>query len=513
MATLKLDIPGLSGGGDDPTQPQPAAPPPPPPPPLNFAQFASNPMAQQKVSAMIPGLPPPPPPPQVASAGPPPFTPPPAPSAPPPPPALAPQPSSPTAQVAPAPTQAPMALPTLQDRLAQAASPSPMQSYQDWQQQNPGMQEQQLSGVQKALRIAAGIIGGGVPGGVGAGQAIHQHDLPAGLQGIEQQRYQSAVVDPYKTQQGIADTQAQMQQRQSLANKADAQADEYAPQVVTPEQATAMGMPQLAGVTMNSRDLANLSGRHDTNTTAVTNTNTKAGASEAVATTRAGATTDAAKIKGAVTEDVAAAANKTRMLLGNLRANVSTANSQRAHGGTGPAGAGNFKVPADVTKRAALANNVNENSTAAEALLARRPDIVGAAGGRYTSVQNMMGSNDPDIAEMGVRMHNIALASNGAHGLRSAEAVQQTENELFNNFKRGPQGITSALNATRGSMQTFLDDEKNFSTTGKRVGAPAGNGSAAPSSGGFSKTATGPNGHKIGLKGGQWVDVQTGAPL
>lgn len=494
MATLKLDIPGLSGGDDPQQQQQPQAPPP-PPPPLNFAQFASNPMAQQKVSAMIPGLPPPPPP-QMAMNAPPPFSP------PAPPPAIAPQPSQPQEQIQPQPQQPMANLPN------PGPSPSPMQSYQDWQQTNPQMQEKPTSGIMKALQIAAGIIGAGAPGGVQAGQAIHQHDLPAGLQGIDQQRYNQAVVQPYQTQQGILDTQAQMEQRQALANKADAQADSYAPQMVTPEQATSLGMPQLAGVTMNSRDLARLSGIHDTNTTAKTNTDTKAGAAQNVATTRAGATTDAATIRA----NAADAANKTKMLLGQLRANTSTANSQRAHAGKGANG--NFKVPADVTKRAALASNVNENSTAVESVLNRRPDLVGATGGRYSNVQDMIGSNDPDIAEMGVRMHNIALASNGAHGLRSAEAVQKTEDELFKNFKRGPEGIKSALNATRGSMQTFLDDENNFATTGRRT-AGANNGSpSAPSNGGYSKTATGPGGHQVGLgKDGKWHDVKTGKAL
>lgn len=282
MATLKLDIPGLSGG-DDPQQQQPAAPPP-PPPPLNFAQFASNPMAQQKVSAMVPGLPPPPPP-QMASAGPPPFTPPAPPSAPPPP--MAPQPSAPIAQIPSQPQQPMTNLPSA------GPSPSPMQTMQslpDWQAQNPQMQEQPLSGFQKALQIAAGIVGGGVPGGAQAGQAIHQHDLPAGLQGIDQQRYQAAVVDPFKTQQGIADTQALAQERTSKAQ-------EYAPQMITAEQASSLGMPQLAGMTMNARDLAKLSGTHETNTTSAANATTRAGATTAAATTRAGATVDAATIR------------------------------------------------------------------------------------------------------------------------------------------------------------------------------------------------------------------------
>lgn len=91
----------------------------------------------------------------------------------------------------------------------------------------------------------------------------------------------------------------------------------------------------------------------------------------------------------------------------------------------------------------------------------------------------MIGSDDPDIHEMGVRMHNIALASNGAHCVRAQGAIQKTEDELFNNFKSGPNGVGGALKATRDSMQTFINDEKNFQTTGTRTAA--GNALTPPS--------------------------------
>jgi hypothetical protein len=69
----------------------------------------------------------------------------------------------------------------------------------------------------------------------------------------------------------------------------------------------------------------------------------------------------------------------------------------------------------------------------------------------------MIGSDDPDIARLGVMFHNIALASNGAHGLRSQEAVTQTENDLLNHFRNGPAATKAALSAMTGSMQTFID--------------------------------------------------------
>ena len=122
----------------------------------------------------------------------------------------------------------------------------------------------------------------------------------------------------------------------------------------------------------------------------------------------------------------------------------------------------------------------------------------------------MIGSDDPDIHELGVRMHNIALASNGAHGVRAATAIQKTEDELFNNFKSGPHGIIAGLDATDGSMKTFLNDEQNFATTGSRTGGAASGAGSAPKA--YAQTATGPGNHKIGSNdnGKTWFDVQTG---
>jgi hypothetical protein len=178
----------------------------------------------------------------------------------------------------------------------------------DWQQANPQLQAEKLSGWQKALRIASGIASGGVPGGAQAGIDIHQHDTPAGLQAIDQQRYQQGVVEPFKTQQGIADTQAQMQQRQALANKANTQADDYTMQTLTAPQAAALGNPALEGTQMTSRDLVRLLGTHDTNATHVTTTgmNNQTTLGKDVAdnqtktantNTRANATTTAAQIR------------------------------------------------------------------------------------------------------------------------------------------------------------------------------------------------------------------------
>ena len=300
---------------------------------------------------------------------------------------------------------------------------------------------------------------------------------------------QNAIVDNDQTRAlrgaQIGDADAQAQQRAAQGYKADAQADDLRPFVMSVAQAAALNHPELAGTQATMRDYnralqsagnnnTSLANNQNTNSTKVTTT----GMNNATAIANNGAT-------NASHESIAAAADKTRTLVAQMhdatsRANnantnaTSLANNQNTNnhrsGGGDPLPGGGFKVPADVTKRAALASNVTENANSVDQLLQQHPDMVGSVGGRFTSVQQMIGSDDPAIAEMGVRMHNIALASNGAHGVRSSEAIAQTENELFNHFKSGPEAIHGALNATRSSMQTFLDDENNFANTGNRGG-------------------------------------------
>jgi hypothetical protein len=108
-------------------------------------------------------------------------------------------------------------------------------------------------------------------------------------------------------------------------------------------------------------------------------------------------------------------------------------------------------------KQSDLAHNVVSNAADINAVIDQRPDLFGKLQGRGTTVQQMIGSDDPDIARLGVMFHNIALASNGAHGLRSQEAVTQTENDLLNHFRNGPAATKAALSAMTGSMQTFID--------------------------------------------------------
>lgn len=249
------------------------------------------------------------------------------------------------------------------------------------------------------------------------------------------------------------------------------QAEGALPVDVTPEMATAAGIPELSGQKVSQATYQKLFG--GTQTTVAKKDIAQGNNDTKVQTT--GMNNDTSITNNQNTnkthESISDAANKTRTLVAQMHDATSRANNENSVSNRGMAADGVHKIPADVTKRAALAGNVTENADAVDSLLKQHPEIVGASGGRYTNVQQMIGSDDPNIAELGVRIHNIALASNGAHGVRSQQAIAETEDNLFNHFKSGPESIHGALQATRGSMQTFLDDEKNFGQTGTRTGA------------------------------------------
>jgi hypothetical protein len=122
--------------------------------------------------------------------------------------------------------------------------------------------------------------------------------------------------------------------------------------------------------------------------------------------------------------------------------------------------------------KAGLAENIAENAMAAAAIIKKRPDLFGSGAGRITSLEQMTGNNDPDIAKMGQIIHNIALANNGVHGSKAHEEVTETTNTLLNGFKNGPRAMAGALKGLTDSVQTFVDDARpeTYATHSKKLG-------------------------------------------
>jgi hypothetical protein len=148
----------------------------------------------------------------------------------------------------------------------------------------------------------------------------------------------------------------------------------------------------------------------------------------------------------------------------------------KANAANATAGEWKPKVTADEKKKAELAENIAENSNSVAQILMKRPDLVGAVAGRFTNAEQMMGNNDPDIAALGTRIHNIAMANSGVHGFRSQEGVESFEHQVLNNFRNGPRAVAGALKATTGSVQTFIDNARpeTYKTHSKQGGATLG---------------------------------------
>lgn len=118
-----------------------------------------------------------------------------------------------------------------------------------------------------------------------------------------------------------------------------------------------------------------------------------------------------------------------------------------------------------------LARNAQQNISSMKELIDKNPDLFGKVAGRFTTFEQMMGSDDAAIAQLGVEGHNLAMSSNGIHGLRSAEAVQATEHMLMNHFRNSPEATKAALDAMGSSVGTFIDDAKMGKKAGNAPGA------------------------------------------
>lgn len=126
----------------------------------------------------------------------------------------------------------------------------------------------------------------------------------------------------------------------------------------------------------------------------------------------------------------------------------------------------NNKPTADEQRRADLARNLNENFDTLEEIIGRRPNLVGALGGRWTDVKSAFGSNDPDIGALKTAEHQIGMAQISAHGMRSAQGIQGAADSIMNNLHSGPNALMGAIKTARNSVKTFTEDAENKGKTG-----------------------------------------------
>jgi hypothetical protein len=115
--------------------------------------------------------------------------------------------------------------------------------------------------------------------------------------------------------------------------------------------------------------------------------------------------------------------------------------------------------------KADLSQNVQLNAKNAIDMITANPELFGKVAGRYTNTRQMAGSGDEAIKNLGIEVHNIAVASAGIHGQRGQAAVEAYEKGILNKFHDTPAATISGLNEISGSVQTFIDAAKS----GKKV--------------------------------------------
>ena len=108
-------------------------------------------------------------------------------------------------------------------------------------------------------------------------------------------------------------------------------------------------------------------------------------------------------------------------------------------------------------KQRDLGRNSIENLNVIQSTLDKRPDLIGVIAGRVSQGKGLTGTNDPDLATINQALDNWALASTGAHGIRSVEARTDAKRDLLNSLKNGPAAVDAAINQSRNSLTQFAN--------------------------------------------------------
>ena len=148
---------------------------------------------------------------------------------------------------------------------------------------------------------------------------------------------------------------------------------------------------------------------------------------------------------------------------------------------------------------------------------------------RYEQMNNSKQTAEDRIAAMReandlknqIQMMNQQFLRQRLDTTTDARTLDNQEKEDINAIEKRYSGaITGTWNRIWGNKdQEIASTHQMYQDRRKALGimpgggAPANPAAAAPGKGGAPQTATGPNGHKIMVKNGRWVDAKTGVPV
>jgi hypothetical protein len=382
-----------------------------------------------------------------------------------------PAPAAPNVQLQQPPQAAPQAMPQPPPQASPQGAPQ--------QQPNPAQMQQQLQQIaQTPMQPVpqAGPDQGASPVKrfltnffYGAGQAALQHvGLPTDYD------KQQNVIAHNQRQQQLNQQASEMssligmhqQQGQLAAAQAARQADEEAFMPIGPQGAAITGLSPDTQV--RKKDYAG-----------VLVAGMRGNTAENVAGTRADALVKSMGLRADASTANTAANNQARLTAQQMRDATSSGNvAQRLN--AAPGQPGQPKPTVADRNRQSLAKIALDSLSDVEDVVKRRPDKIGMLAGRATNVQQLLGSNDPDIVAIGNAVHNFAMANAGIHGSRSHENVVDAENMLLNHMRNGPEGMMGGIRTNQNNLNRIINGGNAPAPT-TSGGAPP---SAQPSSGG-----------------------------
>lgn len=119
------------------------------------------------------------------------------------------------------------------------------------------------------------------------------------------------------------------------------------------------------------------------------------------------------------------------------------------------------KPTADEQRRADLSQNLNENLDTITEIANRRPELFGPLAGRWTQLKEKFGTDDADIATLMAAEHQVGMAQISAHGMRSAQGIDEAAKSLLNGLHNSAAATIAAADTARKSVKTFSQDVEN----------------------------------------------------
>lgn len=137
--------------------------------------------------------------------------------------------------------------------------------------------------------------------------------------------------------------------------------------------------------------------------------------------------------------------------------NSKTGEVKDAPEGLTKGGAGIGGTVAD-KNRSSLAKIALANIDKIQEIVQRRGnDLIGPGAGRISNIDQLIGSNDPDLVALVNEAHNFSMANAGVHGSRSVMNVRDAVHDLLGDLHNGPQGIQGGLDANRANLNAIIN--------------------------------------------------------